>query len=327
MRRSSKPSSSHDPSAPPRVRPARVALPPLRPDEEATRLVPSKRPEPSQGRGPSRRSTWPARPTKEDESRTIVRPSQAPPRVEPRAVEPAPQRALPALARATPPPVMSRPPVRVDMPTIVTAPRPSARRPAIVWAAAFIAVGVLAGFGSSMLVRSSERDSIVSATTSLADPARTQGSPAVVAGGTVPVAAPTAPAAPVAASPVAAPVAAGPVAASPVAAASATIAVSNLPVAPAAGPAHATIAAEDLPVAAAARAPVAEPRRTYAAPTHAAPTRSRPAVASDQTTTTAAAPPPKVARSKAPAGAGKDDMDSAAAADALARAQLEAALK
>lgn len=319
-----------------------------------TRLMPAPVYRPVVTAAPNRRpASWtiappPMSPVTIDEgSRTLVRPSQLSTVPTMRQAAPTPvssqlkssqlkgpvqngrasasHRDGPLSPDSIPPVAMSSQVPRVDMPgTIITArSRGLSGRPTAIWAGALVAMGVLVGLGSSLVARG-ETDSFVDQSSMVA------GSHAAsqVAAQIVPSTAPAQMAGFV--SPQAAPQAEA-------------IAQS--------GPANGPVAVsrpEHVPVAYAA------PRATFIAPAvrHAAPRAAAPAPAPATEAKLASAeakesakdavkevkekdPKPALAalvsrvaaKAHAKRGASDDDMESASAADALAKAQLEAALR
>jgi hypothetical protein len=237
----------------------------------------------------------------------------------------------------------STPPPRPNMPgTIITArTRMKPGRPTAVWAAALVAMGVFVGLASAVLARG-DADSLVDTTASFVDPARAAGAPGAGSQLAAQAAQPMGQA--MAALAPSSPLTPGyvqPAAASPDKAKA--TATNDMPVAdsrpdrlpPSAYAAPASRATYVPPSthhawkSVAAAKPVATPA---AAPVADAPDAKEAAKDAAKSELTAKAfaglntPAPKATKSRRH-GATEDDMESASAADALARAQLEAALR
>jgi hypothetical protein len=327
-------------------------------DEEMTRLVPRSVPAPRSWTPPPNVAAL--APQADDNDETLVLPPTPPPP----AISPFPSaRAAEARARAVKPtqPVIS-PDSIAPMALTTSAPaaagtvitnRPKAGgRPTAMWTVALVAMGLFAGLASSVVARG-DADSIIDATASFVDPAR--------AGGTRP--APPAAAAQIAVAPIAAPtpiigyVPASTPAATPAPATVATppaptmegktVAAADLPAAPLTASrdrlppvAYATAGASKTaavkPVVTARRAPHwTAPAKVATNKGNGTSNEAKPADEAKDTDDTkvavadAPAPAPKAGKA-APRGkrhASDDDVASASAADELARAQLEAALR
>ena len=263
-------------------------------DEELTRVAPGRKPAATPPA--SVRRPWSPAPavaaglgSVREDAETLVRASAS--------MSPFPSARVAAGRRADQPlSPDSIPPVALCAPsragTVIT-PRPrTPGRPTAIWAAALVAMGVFAGLASSVLARG-DADSIVDATASFVDPARA-GSTHTASAAAVGQLAVAMPVVMSAQSPAPQP---APVAPAPVAAVRA-----HLPPVAYAAPARAVAHHPAKPV----------PR----APAEAKVAASEPKTA-----------PAKAAPKAAHAHNDEDMVESASAADALARAQLEAALR
>jgi hypothetical protein len=233
---------------------------------------------------------------------------------------------------------------RVDLPPTVITTRTrtvSVGRPTFSWSAALVAMGVFVGLVSAVVARG-DTDALIEATASFVDPSHTSSvkvARAAAAPGALVAAMPVKVAAAGAASQAVGAMAAGPSEAAPVpsSASCPTPELEKDGVRPAKADAKADAkvadakAVESLPRA----QPAPAPRRVWSAPRPAprpslpavAVAPSRPTVQAQQVLAQRAAPASRPA-APAPAhpAATENDMESASAADALARAQLEASL-
>lgn len=202
--------------------------------------------------------------------------------------------------------------VDMSMTTMATRPRGHGR-PTAIWAAALVAIGVFTGLASTLVARGGS-DALVASSAALIDPSLAAGN--IAAGGAVKTTQPAQQVAPV--QPV---VAAAGIAAAPAAASCADTVATTAKVEPKVVVAEPKIVAEPKVADAKAAAVVVPPPHVAAA------VAPKPYVApmSKPVVTSAPAPKPVVASTPKPA-TGKSDLDSASAADALAKAQLEAAL-
>jgi hypothetical protein len=328
-------------------------------DEEMTRLVPRSIPSSSSSRRgwttppPAAGSSSSSPPSGDDDETLVLSPAaQAAVTISPfpsaRAAE-ARARAVnptkPAISPDSIPPMALALPAPAAAGTVITNRPRTPGRPTAIWTVALVAMGLFAGLASSVLARG-DADSIIDATASFVDPARAGGTRT-----TPPVAAAQLSVAPTplnAASP-AAPIIGyvPPTPPAPVAqvapATDKTVSATDLPTAPA------TASRDRLPPVAyatsskavAARPPVTA-RRTarWTAPPAKVTTNvasaTEPKVADDakdakadaKTALVADAPAPKAGKAvRGKRHASDEDVASASAADELARAQLEAALR
>jgi hypothetical protein len=297
-------------------------------DEEMTTLMPRKGPLAQLVQSPA--SQRPARrPVMDEPTRHFVRPPAAPPAPPPPTPVAFPKASVQNLARPAARPAAARqemvPPsiapvamapkqdsdAKIDPPgtVITTRTRIISPRPTVQWAAALVAVGVFVGLVSAVIARG-DADSIIDATASFVDPSSTHaaaGSGNAVAGVQTKFVQP---------SPV-------------IAAVVDTMAQSK-------DDEPKSVALSDLPTAspqppkAAPVAYAAPIRHAWHAP-HAAPAPAHVEKADkpEKEAAVAQAPAPKApkAAAAAPKKAAEDDVESASAADALAKAQLEASLR
>jgi len=215
----------------------------------------------------------------------------------------------------------------LDVPATVITARTKALtgRPTFSWAAALMAMGVFVGLVSAVIARG-DTDALIDATAAFVDPSHTPAArmavgaqPMAVMPMTMPTVAPVSPTvppqAPIAMAPaVGAPMVGAPTVASPATQTPAQCAVDGQPKA---------TRVESLPRAE-ARIAAAPQRRP--APHHAAPA-PRPAPKAEPKAIAAADKADKTEKVVAEPKKKSEDADTASAADALARAQLEASLK
>jgi hypothetical protein len=192
--------------------------------------------------------------------------------------------------------------------TVATRPR-ELGRPTAIWAAALVAIGVFAGLASALVARGGS-DSLVTSSAALIDPSLATANVAAAAG-----AAKAAPVQPIAA------------AVAPAAASCADTVVATKAEPKVVDEPKVVVEPKAIVEPKAVEPKVADAKPVAAVP--AARVASNPApkpyVAPKPVVTSAPAPKPVVASTPKPA-TGKSDLDSASAADALAKAQLEAAL-
>jgi hypothetical protein len=330
-----------------------VPPPSERVDDPSRTLVRAQTVPPSHSTGRSPRQLVPATIQGSDLGSTLgSNRLPRPPRL-PHEVPISPDSVPPMALSATVPP--SR---REALGTLITArTRISPGRPTMVWAAALVAMGVFVGLASAVVARG-DADSLVQATAAFVDPARAGGTRASAA---LPIAADVAPApAPIA---LAAPVAQqtgylGPTPspspspevvkpASPISSTvdvhadrgsserastvsfiapgtHSTVGSAVVTVAPAI---HHTAPAAPKPVAAPAPAAPETSTSTKLASNDAAPPAKEVVHEVKESKPSATAPTPKAAKTHTKHAASDDDVESASAADALARAQLEASLR
>ena len=201
--------------------------------------------------------------------------------------------------------------VDMSMTTMASRPRGTGR-PTAIWAAALVAIGVFTGLASTLISRGGS-DALVASSAALIDPSLASGN---IAGGAVKATQP------VQVAPVQPIVAAAGVAAAPAAASCAdSVTTTTTKVEPKA------VAVVEPKIVAEPKVADVKPAAVVVPPPAHVAVAPKPYVApmSKPVVTSAPAPKPVVASTPKPA-TGKSDMDSASAADALAKAQLEAAL-
>ncbi len=220
---------------------------------------------------------------------------------------------LPAMAAAKlpPPPVNLKSDPRSDPPaTVITARTSIAARPTVSWAAALVAMGVFVGLVTAVVARG-DGDTLIDAAASFVDPSGAHAAASAVEASSVQTKAEE-PHTVVLASVDTIAAAAAPAPAATSVDASSVAAV----VAPAVAPAPA-------PAPAPARVAWVAPRRAWHPPAHHKEVAAAAPAAAPKSAPKAVA----AAAPAAPKAAAADDVESASAADALAKAQLEASLR